>query len=117
VSARAAAAGAVLSNLVNNLPAYLAGEAALQLQGHQPVFGLLIGVNVGPVVTPWVSLATLLWMERCRSAVIAVPDAAVRPDRRGAGPARDRRRRGRAAADELITGRRGIPRPRSGRPG
>jgi Na+/H+ antiporter NhaD/arsenite permease-like protein len=73
VTARAAAAGAVLSNLVNNLPAYLAGEGALPAGGHQAVFGLLIGVNVGPVVTPWASLATLLWLERCRSFGVRVP--------------------------------------------
>jgi Na+/H+ antiporter NhaD/arsenite permease-like protein len=33
---------------------------------HEQLLGLLIGVNVGPLVTPWASLATLLWFERCR---------------------------------------------------
>jgi Na+/H+ antiporter NhaD/arsenite permease-like protein len=27
---------------------------------------LLIGTNVGPIVTPWASLATLLCLESCR---------------------------------------------------
>lgn len=28
----------------------------------------LIGANVGALVTPWASLATLLWLQRCRAA-------------------------------------------------
>ena len=28
----------------------------------------LVGANVGPLVTPWASLATLLWLQRCRTA-------------------------------------------------
>ena len=32
---------------------------------------LLIGVNLGPLVSPWASLATLLWHERLR--VLNVP--------------------------------------------
>jgi len=34
---------------------------------------LLIGVNCGPLVTVWASLATILWRERCRSAGVSVP--------------------------------------------
>ena len=34
---------------------------------------LLVGVNAGPLITPWASLATLLWLQRCRTAGIAVP--------------------------------------------
>ena len=28
----------------------------------------LIGANAGPLVTPWASLVTLLWLQRCRAA-------------------------------------------------
>ncbi|MET9590272.1 SLC13 family permease [Streptomyces sp. NPDC006516] len=63
---RTAAVGAGLSNVLNNLPAYLAGEAVVPAGNRQQLLALLIGVNVGPLVTPWASLATLLWFERCR---------------------------------------------------
>jgi arsenical pump membrane protein len=76
-TARVAATGAVLANLVNNLPAYLAGEAALTgllAPGgdQQALLGLLIGVNVGPLITPWASLATVIWFERCRAAGVRI---------------------------------------------
>ena len=29
-------------------------------------------MNAGPLVTPWASLATLLWASRCRSADVPV---------------------------------------------
>jgi arsenical pump membrane protein len=78
VTIRAAATGTVLANLVNNLPAYVAGEGALTSAGlagagHQALFGLLIGVNLGPLITPWASLATVLWFERCRAVGVRVP--------------------------------------------
>lgn len=59
---RLAATGAAGSNVLNNLPAYLLAEP---LAGS-PVrmAALLIGVNAGPTVTPWASLATLLWHDR-----------------------------------------------------
>ncbi|WP_030845201.1 SLC13 family permease [Streptomyces sp. NRRL F-4474] len=63
---RSAAVGAGFSNVLNNLPAYLAGEAAIPEANHHQLLAQLIGVNVGPVITPWASLATLLWFERCR---------------------------------------------------
>src|SRR6266700_4065803 len=63
----AALTGAVLSNLVNNLPTYVAGEAAVPLTHGTQLLGLLIGTNVAPIITPWASLATLLWHERCRT--------------------------------------------------
>lgn len=59
---RVAAAGAVAANLVNNLPAYLVLEPAVH--GLHGVRALLLGVNAGPLITPWASLATLLWHER-----------------------------------------------------
>jgi arsenical pump membrane protein len=71
--ARAAGAGAVLSNVVNNLPAYVAGEAAVPVSNHTQLLGLLIGTNIGPLVTPWASLATLIWFERVRSTGLQVP--------------------------------------------
>lgn len=72
-SARAAGVGAVLSNVVNNLPAYVAGESAVPRANHTQLLALLIGTNVTSLVTPWASLATLLWFERCRSAGVTVP--------------------------------------------
>ncbi|PZG18480.1 arsenic transporter [Micromonospora craterilacus] len=70
---RAGGTGALLANLVNNLPAYLAVEAVLPAGDRQRLFALLIGTNVGPLALPWASLATLLWLERCRAAGVAVP--------------------------------------------
>jgi arsenical pump membrane protein len=64
---RAAAAGAGLSNVINNLPAYAAGETAVPLDNHDQLLALLIGTNAGPIITPWASLATLLCLESCRA--------------------------------------------------
>jgi arsenical pump membrane protein len=70
--ARAAATGGVLSNVLNNLPVYVAGEAVVPVANHDQLLGLLIGTNVGPLITPWASLATLIWAERCRSAGVEI---------------------------------------------
>ncbi|WBB81206.1 ArsB/NhaD family transporter [Micromonospora sp. WMMD882] len=70
---RAATVGLVSANTVNNLPAYLVAEAVIPAGHHDQLLALLIGVNVGPLVTPWASLATLIWYERCRSAGVRVP--------------------------------------------
>jgi Na+/H+ antiporter NhaD/arsenite permease-like protein len=70
---RAAAVGAGLSNVLNNLPVYLAGEAAVPAGNHDQLLALLVGSNVGPVITPWASLATLLWYERCHAHGVRVP--------------------------------------------
>jgi arsenical pump membrane protein len=70
---RAAATGGVLSNLLNNLPVYVAGESVIPLANHDQLLGLLIGTNVGPLVTPWASLATLIWAERCAAAGLPIP--------------------------------------------
>lgn len=69
---RAAATGAGLANLVNNLPAYLAGEAVVPAASHTQLLGLLIGVNAGSVITPWASLATLIWYDRCTAAGVKI---------------------------------------------
>ncbi len=57
-----AGTSALGANLLNNLPAYLAIEPI----GQDPLrlAAILIGVNAGPLVLPWASLATLLWHER-----------------------------------------------------
>jgi arsenical pump membrane protein len=70
---RAAAAGAGLANVVNNLPAYVAGEAVVPVGNHDQLLALLVGTNVGPIITPWASLATLLWFEWCRRRQVRVP--------------------------------------------
>ncbi|MFD8393683.1 SLC13 family permease [Streptomyces sp. NPDC059680] len=70
---RAAAVGGGLSNALNNLPVYLAGEAAVPVGNHDQLLALLVGTNAGPVITPWASLATLLWYERCHAYGVRVP--------------------------------------------
>jgi Na+/H+ antiporter NhaD/arsenite permease-like protein len=56
---RLAAAGMIGANGIDNLPAYLALEP---VAGSAPrVAALLVGVNAGSLVTPWASLAVLLW--------------------------------------------------------
>ena len=65
-----AGTGAVAANLANNLPAYLLLESA----ADDPVrlAALLIGVNAGPLITPWASLATLLWHARIVAAGVTL---------------------------------------------
>jgi arsenical pump membrane protein len=61
---RVTGVGAAGSNTVNNLPAYLAIEPAVAAS-HPRLLALLVGTNLGPLLTIWGSLATLLWRERC----------------------------------------------------
>ncbi|MET0132314.1 MAG: SLC13 family permease [Kibdelosporangium sp.] len=56
-----AALGAVLANLINNLPAVLVLLPLAAPGGVGAVLALLIGVNLGPNLTYVGSLATLLW--------------------------------------------------------
>lgn len=70
---RTATAGAGLSNVINNLPAYVAGEQVIPLADHDQLLALLTGTNVGSVITPWASLATLLWFEWCHRRGVRVP--------------------------------------------
>ncbi|HKC27266.1 MAG TPA: ArsB/NhaD family transporter [Jatrophihabitans sp.] len=62
-----AAVAAVLSNIVNNLPAVLAVVPLVAAGGPGPVLAALIGVNIGPNLTYMGSLATLLWRRVARS--------------------------------------------------
>ena len=79
-----AGVGAVASNLLNNLPAYLVLEPHAAGGGDTRLLALLVGTNVGPMVLLWGSLATLLWRERLPG-----------PRARGVGPAVRRSRAGR----------------------
>ncbi|WP_426592317.1 SLC13 family permease [Cellulomonas sp. McL0617] len=73
---RVAGVGALAANGVNNLPAYLALEPAM---GGDPlrIGALLIGTGVGPLITPWGSLATVLWWQRCRTVMLDVPTRTI----------------------------------------
>jgi len=55
----AAGAGLVGANVLDNLPAYLLLEPLARTD--LALKAVLVGVNVGPLITPWASLATLLW--------------------------------------------------------
>ena len=66
-----AGVGALGANLVDNLPSYLALEPVTDGSPLR-LAALLVGVNAGPLITPWASLATLLWAGRCHSAGVAV---------------------------------------------
>lgn len=67
---RLSAVGALGANGVNNLPAYLALEPLTD--SPLRLAALLIGVNAGPLVTPWGSLATLLWHQRLRAMGVSI---------------------------------------------
>ena len=69
--ARVASTGAISANAVNNLPAYLALESVTS-DAPARLVALLIGVNAGPLVTVWASLATLLWRQRCWAAGVSI---------------------------------------------
>jgi arsenical pump membrane protein len=71
---RLATAGALSANAFDNLPAYLALEPVADASPAR-LAALLLGVNCGPLLTMWGSLATLLWRERCRAAEVEVSAA------------------------------------------
>ncbi|CAN7340271.1 ArsB/NhaD family transporter [Terrabacter sp. LjRoot27] len=68
---RVSGIGMLTSNGINNLPAYLALEPTVA-DSPARLAALLIGVNAGPIITMWGSVATLLWASRCRSADLTV---------------------------------------------
>ncbi len=59
---RLAGVATLSANAVDNLPAYLALEP--DAGSPERLVAILVGVNAGPLITPWASLATLLWHER-----------------------------------------------------
>jgi arsenical pump membrane protein len=68
---RLAGSAAAGSNVVNNLPAYLAFESIADSPVR--IAAVLIGVNAGCLITPWASLATLLWHDRLKALDVEVP--------------------------------------------
>ena len=69
---RAAGVAAGLSNIANNLPSYLALERAVPPQHQDQLLAVLTGVNIGPLVLLWGSLATLLWRDRCNARGVQI---------------------------------------------
>jgi Na+/H+ antiporter NhaD/arsenite permease-like protein len=66
------AGSAVLgANAINNLPAFLAFEPVADSPARMAA--LLIGVNAGSLVTPWASLATMLWHARSAALGVTIP--------------------------------------------
>ncbi len=66
---RVGSISAAVANAFNNLPAYLALERETS---RHDLLALLCGVNIGPLVLLWGSLATLLWRERCKARGVYV---------------------------------------------
>ncbi|CUR60735.1 putative transporter [metagenome] len=64
-----AAAAAALSNVVNNLPAWLALAPVTPASSYP---ALLVGINVGGMLLLWGSLANLLWLRRCAKAGLSI---------------------------------------------
>ncbi|KAA9110207.1 SLC13 family permease [Microbacterium rhizomatis] len=65
-----AGVGMLGANAINNLPAYLALESVADAPAR--LAALLVGVNAGSLITPWASLATLLWHERLQALGVDV---------------------------------------------
>lgn len=68
---RLAGVGTVAANVADNLPAYLALEPVAGSPTR--LMALLVAVNAGPLITPWASLATLLWHGRLTAMGVEVP--------------------------------------------
>jgi arsenical pump membrane protein len=71
---RVSGVGALTANATDNLPAYLALERTVT-DSPTRLAALLVGVDAGPVVTLWGSVATVLWAQRCRSAGLSISTA------------------------------------------
>jgi arsenical pump membrane protein len=70
------ALGALLANLINNLPATLLLLTVIPSGAVSQLLALLVGVNIGPNVTYTGSLATLLWRRAVRQAGVEPPPRA-----------------------------------------
>lgn len=74
--AGAVATGTVGSNLVNNIPMTVLARSVLETlpEGQQPVlaYATLVGVNIGPALTTYGSLATMLWLTLVRKRGVDV---------------------------------------------
>ncbi|UJA21419.1 arsenic transporter [Thermoleophilia bacterium SCSIO 60948] len=68
---------ALLANLVNNIPATLILIPVLAPAGEPALLAALIGLGVGPNLTPWGSLATLLWRSEMRRAGLGTNDRLI----------------------------------------
>ncbi len=68
--------GAVLANLINNLPSVLLGlgDATPANSGHMSdgMWGWLWGVNAGSLLLPWGTLATVLWWRVLRNEGVEI---------------------------------------------
>jgi arsenical pump membrane protein len=62
--------GALLANVVNNLPATLILLTVIPAGAAPQLLALLVGVNIGPNLTYTGSLATLLWRREVREAEV-----------------------------------------------
>jgi arsenical pump membrane protein len=75
----ASGATAVVSNVMNNLPAALIARSVLQASraGTGAVLAALVGADAGSIVTPFGSLATMLVLAIARRADVGVRDGRV----------------------------------------
>lgn len=68
--------GAVGSNVVNNVPMTVLALSVLETVPtsvqHAFAFGTLVGVNIGPALTTYGSLATMLWLTLARRSDIPI---------------------------------------------
>jgi len=68
--ARLALTSVGLANVTNNLPAYLVVEPFAHTSTR--LVTTLVGVNVGPMLLAWGSLANLLWLRACRTRGLSI---------------------------------------------
>jgi len=72
----AVGANALGSNVVNNVPMSLLSVSVIE-RAPEPArellaYGTLVGANIGPALTTYGSLATILWLTSCRRAGVVI---------------------------------------------